>query len=104
MWLFFNDSFLSIVEKPGDADSLTVRGRIAGDIESVFPSAEIEADAGTDYRFRAKIAREEVARVIAERVSSISYSNFKGSVRDHRRHDAYLDIWRVMYEWQEEVR
>ena len=39
MWIFQNDSFLSIVahrDKPG---MLLVRARKAGDIEAVFPEA-----------------------------------------------------------------
>ena len=50
MWIFLPNSMLSIVEKPGDrgTGTLTVRGRIKGDIEAVFPDAVIEADTGTD--------------------------------------------------------
>ena len=50
MWIFLPNSMLSIVEKPGDrgTGTLTVRGRIKGDIEAVFPGAVIEADTGTD--------------------------------------------------------
>ena len=50
MWIFLPESFISVVQKPGDTDTLTVRARIKGDIESVFPDAYVEADKGTDYK------------------------------------------------------
>lgn len=96
MWLFFNDSFLSIVHKPGDGDWLTVRGRVPGDIESVFPGVEVVADAGTDYRFRARVPRDKVGRAVTERISALDYANFKNSVRDPHRHDAYAGVWQEM--------
>lgn len=101
MWMFFSDSFLSIVQKPGDHDVLTVRARIKGDIEAVFPGAEVIEGAGTDYMFRARIPREEVAKAIMGRVLALNASNFKDSVKNKKRHDAYMDVWNVMYRYQE---
>jgi hypothetical protein len=100
------DNMLSIVQKPGDAKSgtLTVRGRIKGDIEAVFPDAVIEVDAGTDYRFRAKVPREKVAKAMHEAVMNLNYSNFKGAVKDSERHDAYMDVWDAMHRFQEQQR
>ena len=53
-----------MVQKPGDTDTLTVRARIQGDIESVFPEACVEADKGTDYKYRARVSRQAVAQVL----------------------------------------
>jgi len=92
---------LSIVQKPGDQDVLTVRARIRGDIESVFPAVRVTEGEGTDYRFRARIPREEVVEVMAEQVRNIAYANFKGSVQDDSRHHAYMDVWDAMYHYQE---
>ena len=65
MWIFLSDTMLSVVEKPDDRKrgTLTVRARVAGDIEKVFPDAKVEADKGTDYRFRARIPRELFRRI-----------------------------------------
>lgn len=101
MWLFLSDAMLSIVQKPGDKEVLTVRARIKGDIEAVFPEAKVVEGGGTDYRFRAKIPREEVATAMAEQVRNLSYANFKGSVHEDARHPAYMDVWDVMYLYQE---
>jgi hypothetical protein len=97
---------LSVVEKPNDRGTgmLTVRGRIKGDIEAVFPGAVIEADTGTDYRFRAKVPREQVAKAMHEAVMNLNYSNFKSAVKDSERHDAYMDVWDAMYRFQEQQR
>jgi len=106
MWIFLPKSMLSIVEKPGDrgTGTLTVRGRIKGDIEAVFPGAVIEADTGTDYRFRAKVPREQVAKAMHEAVMNLNYSNFKGAVKDSKRHDAYMHVWDAMFRFQEQQR
>ena len=101
MWLFFHDAMLSIVQKPDDKDTLTVRARIKGDIEAVFPEAKVIEGAGTDYRFRAKLPRELVAKAMFDRVMDLNASNFKASVKDRKRHDAYLAVWRAMYGYQE---
>lgn len=100
MWLFLSNAFLSIVGKGGDASTLLVRGRVPGDIERVFPEAVVTEGGGTDYRFRARIDREAVAQAIAASVRSIDYGNFKSSVRERDRHDAYMEVWHAMYALQ----
>lgn len=93
MWVCFNDSFLSIVDKSSVAGCLMVRARRAGDIEKVFPGAEVRSSRGTDYLFRADILRGEVAARVAERLMEIDYPNFKGSTKDKPLHDAYMGVW-----------
>lgn len=104
MWLFFSDSMLSIVQKPDDEDTLTVRARIKGDIEAVFPDAEVIEGAGTDYRFRAKVPREVVAKAMFDRVMSLNASNFKASVKNRKRYDVYMEVWDAMFRYQESQR
>ena len=57
---------------------LTVRARIEGDIERVFPDAKVQANKGTQ-------------------AMSVSYPNFKRTVEDRKRHDAYMGVWSAMY-------
>lgn len=93
MWIFLSSSFLSIVDKGDDTgQTLLVRARKKGDIERVFPSARLIEDGGTDYRFRARIDREEVAQRIADEVRNINYGNFKSTVRELARHDSYMGV------------
>lgn len=103
MWICFSDAFLSIVEPSLSdrskfnqyGDVLMVRARRRGDIERVFPDAEVTRTQGRDYLWRAFLPREQVAQVIAERVTEIDYFNFKGSVEDHRLHAAYNRFWSI---------
>ena len=101
MWIFLPESFISVVQKPGDTDTLTVRARIKGDIESVFPEACVEADKGTDYKYRARVSRHAVAQVLHDQVMDLNWGNFKGEVKDCKRHDAYMNVWRAMYAVQD---
>lgn len=100
MWIFLNNAFLSIVEKGGKGTTLLVRARQKGDIERVFPKAEVIESPRNDYRFRAQVDREEVALAVAEAVRRIDYPNFKATVKEPDRHDAYLDVWDVMNRYQ----
>ena len=101
MWIFLPESFISVVQKPGDTDTLTVRARIKGDIESVFPKVCVEADKGTDYKYRARVSRHAVAQVLHDQVMDLNWGNFKGEVKDRKRHDAYMNVWRAMYAVQD---
>lgn len=101
MWIFLSGSFLSIVDK-GDTtgQTLLVRARKAGDIEAIFPDADVIEGAGTDYRYRARIDRELVAQAMADQVRAVTYPNFKSTVKDRERHDAYMDVWNAMMRFQ----
>ena len=100
MWISFNDSFLSIVEPDrnsrGKSPQLLVRARRPGDIEAVFPGVTVEKRPERDYLFRALIDREVVAAMVADRVMSVDYGNFKDSVRNGKLHDAYAAVWGIM--------
>ncbi len=99
MWIFLNDSFLSIVANRDLSGVLLVRARKAGDIEAVFPDASVRKGEGTDYRFRADVPAEQVAAALTRRVNAIDYTNFKDSVSGRNRHDAYFEVWEVMRQW-----
>lgn len=105
MWIFLNNAFLSIVDTRPETskrrgnlpnDPLTVRARFKGDIERVFPTARVTHTPDRDYAYRAFINRGTVAGVIAGSVHGLTAHNFKASVREKWRHDAYLNVWRVM--------
>ena len=95
MWIALNNSFLSIVENRKNSSELLVRARVKGDIERVFPEAETFEDLNADYRYRALINRELVAKTVAYQVSEINYDNFKNSISkdEYQRHDVYLKVW-----------
>ena len=100
MWIYLNNSFLSIVAKNDNPGLLHVRARREGDIEALFPAERVTATSHRDYAFRADIERTQVELAIRNEVSSIDYTNFKGSVDDGDRHDEYLRVWSVMVDEQ----
>lgn len=111
MWLITNFGFFSVVEKSGDktAGRLTVRARVKADLETLraryLPElGEITANAGTDYKYRAPVARSALAQAVSRIVEEIDYSNFKNSVAKTQGHDrshVYSQVWDVLYQLQE---
>lgn len=96
MWICLNNAFLSIVSKDCQPDELLVRARVPGHIEAVFPKAKVKETIGNDYQFRAAIKRSDVADALVQQTESISYSNFKDSVRIKSLASAYSSVWGVM--------
>ena len=105
MWIFLNDSALSIVAHRNNPDALLVRARIEGDIDRVFPEARVDHTPEFDYAYRAVVSREEVSLTIASNLESIQYDNFKNSISadDQDRHMAYLELWAIMRGYQEDM-
>jgi hypothetical protein len=101
MWIFLSDSFLSIVEYRPDPSKLLVRARIRGDIERVFPGVRaVHTPVRADYAYRASIDRKAVAVAVSKQVLDIDYPNFKDSVLEDDRHDAYMGVWTTMNNYQ----
>ncbi len=100
MWIFTNGGFISVVQKQGDTDTLTVRARVKGDIARVFPGTKETAGGGTDYAFRARVPREQVAKAIHDQIMGLSYDNFKNSIKNDYHHDLCASVWHVGYRHQ----
>jgi hypothetical protein len=100
MWICLPDAFLSIVHKECADDELLVRARRRGDIERVFPNAKVVMNPNTDYRFRARVKRNEVADALMTQAATIDYPNFKNEVDDDHLYNAYTAVWNVMYRLQ----
>jgi hypothetical protein len=109
MWLLTNFGFFSTVQKPGEQE-LTVRARSAGDLdrlrERYLPGLGPTVDgAGTDYRYRALVGREELANAMAEIVRDLDYSNFKSEVgrrMGQGRSHTYSRVWGALREIESE--
>lgn len=102
MWIFTNKAFLSIVSKDCAPDQLLVRARREGDIERVFPNAQVRQTIGVDYLYRAVVSRSEVAATIANCLYEIDYSNFKDSIpyADRELKQACSRVWSIMADTQ----
>ncbi len=95
MWIIMNNSYFSIVENIDNKNELLVKARVKGDIERIFPQANVLIGAGTDYLYRAAVSRNIVSDAIKDQIENINYGNFKNSVpwEDESRHKAYLNVW-----------
>ena len=99
MWLFSKDNFLSIVKDRDNPNRLLVRGRLQGDIEAMFPEAEVIEGAGSDYKFRAFVDRTAVLKAVADTVSNLDYTNFKNANAKNRQ-GHLMGVWQVMRDEQ----
>ena len=65
---------------------LTIRSRVRSDLDALreyLPSlGAIAEGAGTDYRYRARAKRGEVAKTLAKNGLDLDYENFKNEVAD----------------------
>jgi hypothetical protein len=96
VWLCLNDCFISIVNKDCARDELMVRARRPGDIEKLFPKAQVTEYTASDYHYRAAVKVDEIGTALVAELSRVTYSNFKSSVQDNKLHDAYLKVWTAM--------
>ena len=63
------------------------------------------ANAGTDYRYRARAPRAEVASAMVKIVNDIQYGNFKDEVAREQgkgRAGFYGKVWEVLYDLPDE--
>jgi len=107
MWLITSIGFFSIVQKPGDSEDgmLTIRARAKGDMDALrekyLPTLGTTiSNAGTDYRYRARAPREDIAKAMMKIVQDIQYGNFKNDVQKRQgsaRAKTYHGVWDVLY-------
>jgi len=112
MWLVTPNGFFSIVQKPDDksSDTLTIRSRVRADLDQLrerfLPAlGPIQEIGGTDYRFRAKAPRGEIATALANITMQLDYANFKDEVTKRQgkgRAATYGKVWDVLYKLQDE--
>jgi len=100
MWLFLRESFVSVVQHDDEHRLLVVRSRLAGDIERLFPEAEVAEDPVADYRFCATVPRDRVAQVVANRIQHIDYPSLNEAVEGTERSLGYDRAYGVMLEEQ----
>jgi hypothetical protein len=103
VWLLTPLGFFSIVRKADDVGgkTMTIRARVKTDLEALrvryLPGLkEIKENAGSDYRYRAKAPRDQVAAALAQMVQDIDYANFKSEVAKKQggyRATTYGKVW-----------
>lgn len=108
MWLFTSLGFFSVVAHRDQPDTLLIRARAREDLEALrnryLPDLALHENAGSDYRWRGFVARDEWEHVAARLAADIDYPNFKDVVADRQgstRAALYHDIWATMYRLQQ---
>ena len=92
MWIQFNNAFLSILENRDNKLELLVRARIKGDIEKIFPEAEVFKDDSADYKYRLFISKATIATRMMLKMTEINYDNFKNSVNEIESKNVYSNV------------
>jgi hypothetical protein len=100
MYVFLPDAFVAIDEHEREPRLLIIRARIRGDIERLFPEADVVETIDRDYRFATSLPRERVAQVIGLRTAKLNYAHFFDAIKDEDRKQAYIQVWATMYEEQ----
>ena len=100
MWLCLNDAFVSVVQDKKFANLLCVRARKEKHLRVLFPDKKITKTMKSDYRWRTWVSREEMAKLVSERVMGINYGNFKNSVMDDELHGLYAKFWQDHWRYQ----
>jgi hypothetical protein len=101
MWICFNNAFVSIVQDKTDPAKLVVRARARAHLVALFGRrAPIVETPRADYRWRLLTSRAKIARLLVNKVETLSYVNFKDSVKDDRLHDMYLTWWSDHHQFQ----
>lgn len=96
MWIMTSNAFLSVVHKDCLPGELLVRARMKGHIEAAFPDAKVIESTHTDYRYRAVLPRDVVAKALVDQALNLQYDNYKNTVKNRRFHDALAAVWSVM--------
>jgi hypothetical protein len=112
MWLMTDIGFFSIARKPDDVAqrTVTIRARVKEDLENLqqkyLPQlGPIQANLGTDYKYRAKAAQADFAIALLNIGLNIDYRNFKEAVAQRQgayRAHAYREVWYALNKLQTE--
>jgi hypothetical protein len=95
MWIYTTGGFYSLIQNDTNPTRITIRSRVDGDLQRLWPAAEIEATPQNDYLYRTTLSRAQTLAAIAEQVQAIDYGNYKSAVRDYRRLEFLGLIWAI---------
>jgi len=100
MWIFLQDSFVTISQDANQRGRFMIRARVAGDIETLFPKAQVIRMDDADFLFRA-FPKQQVIEVLSSAIGNIEYTSFKGGVKDKCRAWSYAQVWAIMADMQD---
>jgi hypothetical protein len=88
MLIMLQNSYLSVAQHPNHPDKLAVHSTIPGDIEQVFPAAQVAEDA-KNGTYRAVVSKAEMQAAMSAQIAKIDYTSLGGAVRGELRSGAY---------------
>ncbi len=101
MWICLKDGFLSLSFKYCKPDQLMVRARVGKHITNVFPDAKVKYDPQYDYHYTAIVSKDEIVKVISERIMQVGRESIKSDAITPELSDAYYDVWEAMERLQD---
>lgn len=95
MWVCVNNGFVSVVEDWNDPNYLIVRARRHSDLRDFMDDVKfkISYTPNNDYRYRARVGREDFEAMLVRAAKKIDYTNFKASVKDEHLSRMYHEVW-----------
>lgn len=110
MWIFTKDWFASVV-RVRDSDDVVVRFRDAKHAKKAAQDLGVDQNSivqlpNRDYGWRFICPKQLVARVVADKIQDLDYTNFKNAacVDDKAIGDWYNNVWREGFMYQEDKR
>jgi hypothetical protein len=105
VWIFLNTGFVSIVEDNSDNRYLLVRARREEHLQSFLKKYNFPISISTtsDYKYRAHVPRETVAKLVYEHAKSINYTNFKDSILEKKLSDICTQVWYIVARLQDTI-
>jgi hypothetical protein len=108
MWIVTDKGFFSFVVDRKDPTMLWLRARVREDLVRNFPDAKVIEKPGSDYVFRAKVSKADVAARMAEMIMNSDITGHFKDVAKSRsakpeygdRGRAYYAFWNAMAELQ----
>lgn len=103
MWTMTTIGFFSAVQHRDDPDDVLVRARCKEDIDALaelIPGTEPWEDLKADYRWRLRCSKMQWAETVAFLALSVDYDNFKSAVESEKHHEAYSEVWGVLWQLQ----
>jgi hypothetical protein len=101
VWIFMQDTFVTISQDANQRDRFMIRARVAGDIEKLFPKAQVIRLDDADFRFRAFVPKARVVEVLGRAIGSVDYTSFKSGVKDKCRAWFYTRVWSITADMQD---
>lgn len=98
MWVMTKIGFFSVVAHRDVPDCLIVRARCEEDIVNINEEMGLGwwRDDEADYPYRMCCTPAELAAALARITADIDYDNFKSSIKDKKRKNAYVHVWQAM--------